>query len=257
MHHGGHRSDLAGGHSPWGSRARPPARLAHRAGMGRGEKAAGGTPPRSAVWPAHAPLDGTSLKTDNAPSPSVQRSFRTVEEGVDPNMPLILDPAAFQTRLAALPVATYQVGETVLAAGTRSGRLLVLKTGAVEVMKDGMQIAEVSEPGAVFGELSMLLDQPHTADIRALEVTEFHVAEAASLLTDEPATLLYVTVLLARRLDATNRALIEVKRQLQTGQPRSIISRTVEKAEELLNYSGGASLVYAGYPYDPHESAAP
>ena len=103
-------------------------------------------------------------------------------------MPLILDPAAFQTRLAALPVATYQVGDTVLAAGTTSGRLLVLKTGAVEVMKDGMQIAEVSEPGAVFGELSMLLDQPHTADVRALEVTEFHVADATSLLTDDPAT---------------------------------------------------------------------
>jgi CRP/FNR family transcriptional regulator, cyclic AMP receptor protein len=172
-------------------------------------------------------------------------------------MPLILDPAAFQTRLAALPVTTYQVGEMVLATGETSGRLLVLKTGAVEVMKDGTQIAEVSEPGAVLGELSMLLDQPHTADVRALELTEFHVADGASLLTDDPATLLYVTVLLARRLDATNRALIEVKRQLQTGQPRSIISRTVEKAEELLNYSGGASLVYAGYPYDPYESAAP
>jgi CRP/FNR family transcriptional regulator, cyclic AMP receptor protein len=172
-------------------------------------------------------------------------------------MPLILDPAAFQTRLAALPVATYEAGETVLAAGSTSGRLLVLKTGAVEVMKDGTQIAEVSEHGAVFGELSLLLDQPHTADVRALELTEFHVADAASLLTDDPATLLYVTVLLARRLDATNRALIEVRRQLQTGQPRNIISKTVEKVEELLNYSGGTSLVYAGYPYDPHELLAP
>lgn len=76
-------------------------------------------------------------------------------------MPLILDPAAFQARLAALPVATYQAGDTVLAAGTRSGRLLVLRTDAVEVVKDGVQIAEVSEPRAVFGELSMLLDQPH------------------------------------------------------------------------------------------------
>jgi CRP/FNR family transcriptional regulator, cyclic AMP receptor protein len=171
-------------------------------------------------------------------------------------MPLILDPATFETKLAALPVSTYQVGETVLAAGTTSGRLLVLKTGAVEVMKDGTQIAEVSEHGAVFGELSMLLDQPHTADVRALEVTEFHVADAPSLLTDDPATLLYVAVLLARRLDATNRALIEVKRQIQTGQPRSIISRTVEKAEELLNYSGGINLVYAGYPYDPHDYTA-
>ena len=27
--------------------------------------------------------------------------------------------------------------------------------------------------------------------------------------------------------------------------------KTVEKVEELLSYSGDASLVYAGYPYDP------
>jgi CRP/FNR family transcriptional regulator, cyclic AMP receptor protein len=167
-------------------------------------------------------------------------------------MPLILDPAAFQARLAALPVAAYQFSEVVFAAGTTSDRLLILKTGMVEVVRDGMQIAQVSEPGAVLGELSMLLDQPHTEDVRALELTEFHVADVASL-TYEPATVLYVTVLLARRLDATNRALVEIKRQLQTGQPRSIVSKTVEKVEELLNYSGGASLVYAGYPYDPYE----
>ena len=172
-------------------------------------------------------------------------------------MPLIADPAAFQAQLGALPVATYQIGETVLAAGSTTGRLLVLKAGSVEVVKDGMQIAEVAEPGAVFGELAVLLDQPHTADVRALEVTEFHVADAATLLTDDPATALYVAVLLAHRLNATNRALLELKRQLQTGQPRSIVGRTVEKVEELLNYSGGASLVYAGYPSDPFGSAAP
>ena len=171
-------------------------------------------------------------------------------------MPLILDSTAFQTRLAALPIVTYQVGETVLGAGTTSGRLFVLKTGAVEVMRDGTQIAEISEPGAVIGELSLLLDKPHTADVRALEVTEFYVADSASLLTEDPATLLYVTVLLARRLDVTNQALIAVRRQLQTGQPRNLISRTVEKAEELLNYSGGINLVYAGYPYDPHDYTA-
>ena len=192
-----------------GSRARPPARLAGRAGMGRGEKMHPAEISRVACTPvasdgrdAHADDEPRSVRASNGaraagrhqpqngycPEPlgAAVLSDRGGRNG--PNMPLILDPAAFQTRLAALPVATYQVGETVLAAGTTSGRLLVLKTGAVEVMKDGMQIAEVSEPGAVFGELSMLLDQPHTADVRALEVTEFHVADAASLLTDDPAT---------------------------------------------------------------------
>jgi hypothetical protein len=30
-----------------------------------------------------------------------------------------------------------------------------------------------------------------------------------------------------------------------------VIGKTVEKIEELLSYSGDASLVYAGYLYDP------
>jgi CRP-like cAMP-binding protein len=70
-------------------------------------------------------------------------------------------------------LATYQPGETVLAAGSTTGRLLILKQGAVEVVKEGVEIAKVTEPGAVFGELSVLLDQPHTADVRALEASQF------------------------------------------------------------------------------------
>jgi hypothetical protein len=56
---------------------------------------------------------------------------------------------------------------------------------------------------------------------------------------------------LARRLDAANRSLIEVKHQLQAGESLSVIGKTVEKVEERLGYSGDASLVYAGYPFDP------
>jgi CRP-like cAMP-binding protein len=171
-------------------------------------------------------------------------------------MALNLDPAAFWTKLRALPVARFEIGETVLLAGVSSGRILVLKSGTVEVVRNGTRLAEVSEPGAVFGELSLLLGRPHTADVRALAPTEFHVADAARLLAEDPATLVYVTVLLARRLDATNQALIEVRRQLAAGQPASVISGTVEKAEGLLNFAG-ASLVYAGYPYDPFEPAVP
>jgi CRP-like cAMP-binding protein len=166
-------------------------------------------------------------------------------------MPLIPDAAVFHKRLATLPLETYQAGETVLATGSRSGRLLILREGSVAIVKDAIEIAKVAEPGAVFGELSALLDQPHTADVRALETSQFHVAEAADLLGQDPVALLYVAEVLARRLDGANRALIELKNQLQAGQPRSVINKTVEKVEEMLGV-GGASPVYAGYPYDPY-----
>jgi CRP/FNR family cyclic AMP-dependent transcriptional regulator len=158
--------------------------------------------------------------------------------------------ATSQENLTGLSAASYGTGETVLAAGSTTGQLLILEEGRVAVVKDGVEIAQVSEPGAVFGELSALLDQPHTADVRTLTDSKFHVASAAAPLMHDPATLLHVATVLARRVDSANRALVELKRQLQTGQPSSITRKTIDKIEELLGASGG-NLLYAGYPYDP------
>ena len=112
-------------------------------------------------------------------------------------MSLILNKATFQNSLAALPLVTYQAGETVIADGSRTGRLLILSKGTVAIVKEGTEIAKVAEPGAVFGELSVLLDQPHAADVRALETSELHVADATTLLTQNPIAVLYVATMLA------------------------------------------------------------
>ena len=152
---------------------------------------------------------------------------------------MLPDSAVFQERLGALPLATYKAGEPVLFAGSRTGLLLILKTGKVAVVKDDIKIAEVAEPGAVFGELSALLDQPHAADVYALEASQFHVAGAEALLKEDPIALLHVATVLARRLDSANQAVIELKSQLQVGQPRSEIGQTMKKIEMLL--SPGAS----------------
>jgi CRP-like cAMP-binding protein len=165
-------------------------------------------------------------------------------------MAVIPDKTAFQNSLASLPVVTYQPGETVIADGSKTGRLLILKKGTVAIVKEDTEIAKVAEPGAVFGELSILLDQPHTADVRALETSQFHVANATALLEQNPVAVLYVASVLAHRLDSANHALIQLKHQLQTGEPHSVVAKTVSKIEGLLAVSG-ASLVYAGYPFDP------
>ena len=130
------------------------------------------------------------------------------------DMALIPDPAAFKKSSACLPTASFEPGETVLAAGSTTGQLFILRQGMVEVVRDGLQIATVSEPGAVFGELALLLDKPHTAGVRALEWSEFHVANASSLLTENAAALLYVSAVLAQRLDAANKLIVEIKADL-------------------------------------------
>ncbi|MEM7023412.1 MAG: cyclic nucleotide-binding domain-containing protein [Pseudomonadota bacterium] len=118
--------------------------------------------------------------------------------------------------LASLPTETFAEGEMVLAGGSRSGRLLFLKDGAVEVVKDGVRITRVTEAGAVLGEMSVLLDQPHTADVRALKPSTFHVVEdGKAFLQAHPVAANEVAVILAQRLDALNRYLVDVRNQFK------------------------------------------
>ena len=161
------------------------------------------------------------------------------------------DSGIFEIRLAAFPITTYEAGETVIAAGSRTDRLLILKSGKVAIVKRNIEIAKVAEPGAVFGELSALLNQPHTADVCALEASQFHVAEAAAFLGGDRSALLYTAAVLARRLDSANTALVELKSELRAGQPRTEIGQAIKKIEALLS-PDAPSLVYAGYPYDPY-----
>jgi hypothetical protein len=65
-------------------------------------------------------------------------------------MPTLIPDIALFQRVEArrLSLATYQAGETVLTAGSRTGRLLILREGAVEGVKEGVQIAKVTEPTA-------------------------------------------------------------------------------------------------------------
>jgi CRP-like cAMP-binding protein len=127
-------------------------------------------------------------------------------------VPLISNNA-LPSCIANLPVESFQVDEAVFVAGSRTGRLLILKKGTVAVIKEDFEIARVSEPGAVFGELSILLDQPHTANVWTLEPSEFYVANEELLAVDQLACI-YVATVLAGRVDNANRALIELKRQL-------------------------------------------
>jgi CRP/FNR family transcriptional regulator, cyclic AMP receptor protein len=165
-------------------------------------------------------------------------------------MPVISDNAVFQRSLAAYSIGTYWAGETVLSATLTTGQLLIRDEGPVTFVKEGVEIAKVTEPGSAFGELSGWLGQPHTADVYALEQSKFHLVSTAAPFTQDPVALPYVASVVQRPEDSASRAKAELKRQIQDGQLTSIILNTTDKIEELLGASGG-NLVYAGYPYDP------
>jgi CRP-like cAMP-binding protein len=125
------------------------------------------------------------------------------EQKIHRTTPLNSEELTSQNSIATLPLVTYQAGETVIADGSRTARVLILTKGAVAIVKEDTEIAKVTAPGAVFGELSVLLNQPNKLEVRALETSQFQVADAAVLLRQNPIAI-HVAMALARQLDNAN-----------------------------------------------------
>jgi CRP-like cAMP-binding protein len=92
--------------------------------------------------------------------------------------------------------------------------VFILKRGAVEVIDGDERIALANEPGTVFGEIGVLLDQPPMADVRVLEPSTFYVAAGKVFLHVHRGAALHVAELLAKRLVAAHRRLDAVRRRL-------------------------------------------
>ena len=102
----------------------------------------------------------------------------------------------------------------MLQQGATTGLMFILVEGGVEVIKDDVTVATAAEPGAIFGDLSALLGGAHTATVRALRPSKFHVVtNPKTVLEQKPAVCLHLCELLARRLDAVNKYLVDVKQQ--------------------------------------------
>ena len=84
-------------------------------------------------------------------------------------------------------------GGLVVQEGGRTGHLYVLIEGRLEVIKGDTVVASITEPGAVLGEMSVLLDQPHTATVRAAsDSVIYQIGDAASFLRQQPGVALLI-----------------------------------------------------------------
>ncbi|MDX1540546.1 MAG: cyclic nucleotide-binding domain-containing protein, partial [Geminicoccaceae bacterium] len=115
--------------------------------------------------------------------------------------------------LENLPVETVEAGVRLFEQGTFSNRILILKEGALEVSQGGVRLGLVDEPGAILGELSVLLRRPHTADVRTIRRSTVHVADASTFFQNYPDVTLHLATGLARRLESANTRLLETRRE--------------------------------------------
>ena len=105
---------------------------------------------------------------------------------------------------------TYQKGDVLFVEGDESQDLYFLVSGHLEVLKGDKKIAEITEPGALFGELSFLLGAKRTATIQAeneVRVLRIPRNEVSTFLKDFPAVAEKITQIIARRLDESSQAI--------------------------------------------------
>ena len=126
----------------------------------------------------------------------------------------------------SLRLRTYKAGETIFDQGAPSVAAYIVRSGLIEIIQDDgngtkMQLSEAA-PGTLLGETALLDDAPRTASAVVADDAEVAVFYRSELfrLAEEQTDLavkivLQLSQVVAERLRRTNRALREVRGQVE------------------------------------------
>ena len=114
----------------------------------------------------------------------------------------------------SLPLETLAPGTHLTTEGTRSGQLYILERGTLAVQREGVSLATIDEPGAIIGEMAVLLGIPHSATVIAKSEARVRVVEdALGTLSQNAEFALHLATIACARLNATSALLVELKGQ--------------------------------------------
>ena len=115
---------------------------------------------------------------------------------------------------AELPELEFATGDVIMVEGGESTGVWILKSGSLRVTKNGEEVNTVERPGALIGEMSILLGVPDSATVVAAEPCVLRYAEdGEALLTSDPRIIHEVAVGLAERLHFVTTYLADLKQQ--------------------------------------------
>lgn len=119
---------------------------------------------------------------------------------------------------AGRPSLKFSAGDILVGQGEGGGDLFILLSGSLNVVRDGVTITTISQPGTVIGEMSVLLGTATSATVTAAQdATVRVVRDAKALLDSEPALARALATLVAGRLDATSALLVELSQKHKGG----------------------------------------
>jgi CRP-like cAMP-binding protein len=113
-----------------------------------------------------------------------------------------------------LPEISIRAGEPVCLEGEPAGPIWVLVSGRLAVLRGNVQVNVVDRPGAMIGEISVLLNTPTTASVVATTPAVLKRApDGAALLATSPEITTFVATELARRLQNMTTYLADLTNQ--------------------------------------------
>ena len=115
-----------------------------------------------------------------------------------------------------LQIKEFDTNTTILEDGGNTNKIYFLIEGEVVVEKNEVEINVVSEPGAIFGEMSILLNLPHMATVKTTVPSKFYVSEnGLDFLKTNMNISYFISKMLATRLHGVTSYLVDFKKQYE------------------------------------------
>ena len=141
-------------------------------------------------------------------------------------------------------ITPFEEGKAIFLEGDDSQDLFILVSGQLNVFKGNVKIAEITEKGSLFGEMSFLLKANRTATIKAgenVKAIRIPKDEITAFFHDFPEVAGEISKLLAKRLDETSRILYGLK-EFCDQLPDAVIA--TDKEGKIITWNAAAEEVY-------------
>jgi len=131
--------------------------------------------------------------------------------------------------LKDFPIVKLEAGDTLLKQGETTDSIYFLIEGDISVLRDEVEVATTSSRDDVFGEMSVILDEPHSATVRCTSDASFYqIKHPMNFLDSHPDIIWHITRILSRRLANLNRYLIDIKHEYDDEHYMTIVDETLK-----------------------------
>lgn len=132
-----------------------------------------------------------------------------------------------------LPLVRYAPGDIIVQEGGLAGGIWVLASGSLDVTKNGMTVNTVTEPGALIGEISVLLEGAYSATVTASAPSALrYAADGRAFLSANPEIMQLVATGLASRLEFVTTYLADLKHQYGDAPGLSMVPEVLRKLSQ-------------------------